>query len=100
MKHQAQEDSRKSSVEHLERFCGEVVSGLDVLTFEERQKLLRLVVERTIVKDNRVRIETVIPTDKQHAGLLRARHPELDSGSVPETAQPQIQQSHNMPSLA
>ena len=83
VKHQAQEDSRKSALEHLERFCGEVASGLDVLTFEERQKLLRLVVERTIVKDNRVRIETVIPTDQQHAGLLRTRHPERDSGSPP-----------------
>ena len=81
-KHQVQEESRKSALEHLERFCDEIASGLDLLTFEEQQKLLRLVVERTVVKDNRVRIETVIPTDKQHAGLLSTRHPELDSGSL------------------
>jgi hypothetical protein len=31
---------------------------------------------------NSVRVETVIPTDKQQAGLLRTRHPELDSGSI------------------
>ena len=30
---------------------------------------------------SRVRVEMVIPTDKQHAGILSARHPELDSGS-------------------
>ena len=58
-----------------------VAIGLDVLTFEERQNLLRLVVERAVVTGSRVRVETVIPTDKQHAGLLSTRHPELDSGS-------------------
>ena len=78
----------KPGAVHLERFCGEVVSGLDVLTFEERQKLLRLVVERTIVKDNRVRIETVIPTDRQHAGLLSTRDPELDSESPSDAREP------------
>ncbi len=81
LKHRVQEESRKSALEHLERFCGEVATGLDVLTFEERQKLLRLVVERAVVTGNSVRIETVIPTDKQHVGLLRTRVPELDSGS-------------------
>lgn|GEM_PF-1616374 len=82
IRNQAQQDSRKSALEHLERFCGEVANGLDALTFEEQQNLLRLVVKRTFVKDHRVRIETVIPTNKQHVGLLNTRHPELDSGSV------------------
>ena len=82
IQHETQEQSHKSALEHLERFCGEVAAGLDVLTFEEQQQLLRLVVERTVVTGNSVRVETVIPTDKQHAGLLRTRHPELDSGSV------------------
>lgn len=79
---QAQEESRQSALEHLERFCEQVSVGLGTLTFEERQQLLRLVVEKAIVKDNSVRVETIIPSDGQHAGLLGTRHPELDSVSV------------------
>ncbi|MCH7972113.1 MAG: recombinase zinc beta ribbon domain-containing protein, partial [Chloroflexi bacterium] len=82
-----QEESRQTALEHLERFCGEVATGLSNLTFEERQHLLRLVVERVIVRDNLVRVETVIPSDRQRAGLLRTRHPELDSGSAFKTEQ-------------
>ena len=70
-----------SDLEHLERLCGEVATGLDLLTFEEQQLLLGLVVGRSIVTGNSVRVETVIPAGKQHAGLLRTCHPELDSGS-------------------
>ena len=54
-------------------------------------------VARTVVKDNRVRIETVISTDKQRAGLLRTRDPDLDSGSMPETARAPIQPTPNLP---
>ena len=49
------------------------------MTFEERQKLLRLVVERITVEDRRVRIETVIPTGNDDV-QLRARHPEPVEG--------------------
>ena len=34
------------------------------------------------VKDDSVRVETVIPSDGHHAGLLGTCHLELDSGSV------------------
>ena len=47
---------------HLEQFCHQVAQGLDALTFEERQQLLRLVVESITVGNGRVRVETVIPT--------------------------------------
>ena len=76
----AKETQRESALEHLERFCQKVSIGLDFLTFEERQQLLRLVVEKIIVKDDSVRVETVIPMDGLKAGLLSTRHPELDSG--------------------
>ncbi|MDA1279428.1 MAG: recombinase family protein [Chloroflexi bacterium] len=78
----ATEQSRQSALGHLERFCGEVSSGLGNLTFEERQKLLRLIVERAVVNDNSVRVETIIPSDRQHTGLLRTRHPEASSESL------------------
>ena len=71
-----QEADSRTALEHLERFCGRVAQGLDALTFEERQHLLRLVVERIVVEDGRVRIETVIPTGDDDV-QLRTRHPEL-----------------------
>jgi len=45
------------ALEHLERFCRQVSQGLETLTFEERQQLLRLVVERITVDNGRIRIE-------------------------------------------
>ncbi len=57
-----QEADSRAAVKHLEQFCSRISVGLDSLTFEERQQLLRLVVERITLADGRVRIETVIPT--------------------------------------
>ena len=73
---QQQQDSR-SALADLDRFCHQVTKGLDALTFEQRQQLLRLVVERATVENGRVRIETVIPTGQ---GKLCNRRPELVEG--------------------
>jgi hypothetical protein len=70
-----QEESRQDALEHLERLCTEVTSGICALTFEERHQLLRLVIERVVVKDDSVIVEMVIPSDGQRAGLLGTRHP-------------------------
>ena len=70
-----QQTDRRMALERLEQFCREVSNGLDAMTFEERQQLLRLVVERVTVEDDRVRIETVIPTGGDDV-QLRAHHPE------------------------
>ena len=43
------------------------------MTFEERQQLLRLVVERIMVEEGKVRIETVIPTDQDSDKLRNVR---------------------------
>ncbi|MFH1087770.1 MAG: recombinase family protein [Chloroflexota bacterium] len=74
-----QEIESRKALAHLERFCREVCQGLDAMTFEERQQLLRLVVERIMVENGRVRIETIIPTGEE--GKLRAQHPEHSEGS-------------------
>ena len=70
------EESRKA-LEQLDRFCRRVADGLEALTFEERQQLLRLVVERVNVEDGVVHIETIIPVDGgadgQRHGQLRTR---------------------------
>ena len=74
-----QEATNRAAQNRMERFCRQVSEGLDTMTFEERQQLLRLVVERITVEDGRVRIETIIPTDEK-TGKLRARHPEPVEG--------------------
>ena len=71
---QVQIDSR-AAMAQLERFCERVTAGLGNLDFDGRQKLMRLVVERVIIQDSKVRIETVIPADAGE-DTLGTRHPE------------------------
>ena len=47
----------------LEAFCQRVSQGLHWLTFDDKQKLLRLVVDRIVVDGQHVRIEGIIPVD-------------------------------------
>ena len=82
-----QQTDRRAALEHLEEFCREVSYGLDAMTFEERQQLLRLVVERITVEDDRVRIETVIPADGDDV-RLRAHRPEPVEGRARRWSRP------------
>ena len=68
---QRQEKDSHRALEHLERFCNQVAKGLEAMTFEERQQLLRLVVERITVEDGRVRVETIIPTGQDDVQLRK-----------------------------
>ena len=74
---QQQDQDAQNALEHLNRFCHRISKGLDALTFDGRQQLLRLVVERITVDNGRVRVDTVIPTDD---GNLRNRYPEPVEG--------------------
>ena len=65
-----QEDASRKALEQLEAFCCQVAQGLEYMTFEERQQLLRLIVERITVENGWVKVETVIPTG-QGDGQLR-----------------------------
>ena len=58
-------DTQKA-LAHLERFCHQVSKGLTSLTFDERQQLLRLVIERITVENGVARIDTVIPPDQDN----------------------------------
>ena len=70
-----QEQESRKTVEHLERFCQDITRGMEAMTFEERQQLLRLIVERITVENSSVRIESVIPTG--HDDQLRIRRGEV-----------------------
>ena len=63
----------------MEQFCRRVAQGLEAMTFEERQRLLRMVVERITMEGGRVQIATVIPTGGV-AEQLRTRRPEPVEG--------------------
>ena len=68
----------------LQTFCHRVSEGLDRMSFEERQELLRLVVDRITVEDESVRIKTVIPQGDDYS-QLRTRHAEPVEGLHVET---------------
>jgi site-specific DNA recombinase len=70
-----QERGAESALQQLQTFCHRVSEGLDRMSFEERQELLRLVVDRITVEDETVRIETVIPQGDDYS-QLRTRHGE------------------------
>ncbi len=68
----ALEQEAQSGLQYPQTFCHSVAEGLDRLSFEERQELLRLVVDRVTVKNGTVSIETVIPNSTD-GGQLRTR---------------------------
>ena len=76
----------------LEAFCEQVTLGLEAMTFEERQQLLRLLVEKIIIQDGVVRIETVVPP-AGGPGPEPARLPGRPGG--PGTAQGTLRSHHS-----
>ncbi len=74
---QRQDQDARDALEHLSRFCHRISEGLSALTFDERQQLLRLVVEGITVDNGRVRVDTIIPTGDSN---LRNRYPEPVEG--------------------
>ena len=58
----ALEQEAQSGLQYLQTFCHTVAEGLETMSFEERQELLRMVVDQVTVEDETVRIETVIPS--------------------------------------
>ena len=76
-KHQ-ERDSRQVLV-HLKSFCQEVTGGLDTMTFEDRQQLLRLVIDQVTVENGVAHIDTRIPAASTK-DQLRLRDPEPVEG--------------------
>lgn len=57
------QEMQRGAMANLETFCHTVKDGLDNLTFEERQSLLCLLIESAIIRENKIRIEVVLPFD-------------------------------------
>ena len=64
----------------LESFTEMVSEGLEGLTFEEKQKLLRLLVEKIVVEEGKVRVEAIISLDDTSGDLVGLRPPGADPG--------------------
>jgi site-specific DNA recombinase len=59
----------------MEDFCGRVRAGLEGATFEQRRRLVELLVDRVIVTDEEVEIRYVIPTspESEHVRFCHLR---------------------------
>jgi len=68
-------DVEQLALTRLETFSEMVSQGLEGLIFEEKQKLLRLVVEKIVVEEGKVRVEAIIPLDDTSADLVGLRPP-------------------------
>ena len=71
----------RSAVGEIAEFCEQVSVGIESLGPEQREELLRLLVERVTVRDGEAVVEAVIPPGGGEDGTLRTRDPELDSKS-------------------
>ncbi|MEX0762402.1 MAG: recombinase family protein [Dehalococcoidia bacterium] len=77
------QETLDQTLESVEAFCRTVAQGLEALTFDERQRLLQLLVERIDIEGDLVRISGVIPPVAPSGGTgeLRPCHPERSEGS-------------------
>ena len=49
------------ALDRLNEFCHGVSAGLDNMSFVERQRFLRLVVDGIVVEDGCIKVETITP---------------------------------------
>ena len=68
--HQSQ---AKAALKQMEVFCQTVSNRLDKLTFEEKQQLLRLVVERVVIKDGKAIVDVIFPLEQNEAHDVHLR---------------------------
>ena len=71
----AEQDNLNSAMENFQNYCDAIRSGLSNLTGEERQEILRLLVERVTINEDIVRIELAIPFNPKLVYSLRTTHP-------------------------
>ena len=70
------EANRQRKWKDLQAFCDAVKAGLNNLAEDERQKLLRLLIERVTITSNSIRIELAVPLDDPQAvSRLRPMYP-------------------------
>jgi site-specific DNA recombinase len=71
----------------IEEFCRRVQDGLDNATFEQKRRLIELLIDRVIVKDEEVEIRYVIPTSPS-SEHVRFCHLRTDYFNAPDVIGP------------
>ena len=79
---EAAASSAERAFEKFETLSEQISLGLDKLNFDEKQEVLRLLVDRVVPSPDKVRIEMVIPpsTDSDDPDRLRPLHPDRSGG--------------------
>ena len=57
------------NADYIDRFCNSISRVLDNLSFEEKRMILREVIEKIVVKDNKVSIYGIIPQQEESDDL-------------------------------
>ena len=65
------EISMESILSDVDSFAATIRNGLETLTFQEKRKLIELLVERVIVKRNDVTVENVVPLKGRFSVLCK-----------------------------
>lgn len=73
---------REEVYREVDRFCSEVREGLDRLAFEEKVKLIQLLVDRVVTKNGEVTIEHVIPLTGRFVGKCTDERIDLQGAQV------------------
>jgi site-specific DNA recombinase len=81
-------------VASAEDFCRRVESGLATATFEQKRKLIELLIDRVVVTDDNVEIRYVIPTSPQ-SEHVRFMHLRSDYFTDPDLIGPTHEQPFN-----
>jgi site-specific DNA recombinase len=88
----------KTVSENLSRFCDHVVAGLSKLNFEEKQKLLRKIVDRIVITAGQVTIKLAIPLstnlDLTSLGLHLTQGDSKNSRTLEKPLHPQTCSTH------
>jgi site-specific DNA recombinase len=68
----------------VEQFCKRVQTGLEIATFEQKRKLVELLIDRVVVKDGDVEIRYVIPTslESEHVRFCHLRKDHFDAKAL------------------
>ena len=64
-----EEGEQHINAEYIDRFCNSVPTVLDNLSFEEKRTILREVIDKIVVKDNKVSIYGIIPLQEESDDL-------------------------------
>lgn len=90
---QVTEQEIARSTASFEDFLKQIDTGLEALTFDERQQFLRLLVEKITYEDGKAKVEIAFPpATGDESAYLRSKDPELIEGRRHQPTHPSLNQ--------